>query len=103
MTQTFASSGPVSGLHTKLGHIRKRLPRADVRHVSNETGVQHWLGATRMADSSRDGCVDGHLRYHGLENLYILSASTYPSSSSANPTMTLAALALRLGDHLKAA
>ena len=90
-------------LERVLGHIRKRLPGADVRHVSNETGVQHWLGATRMAQSSRDGCVNGQLRYHGLENLYILSASTYPSSSSANPTMTLAALALRLGDQLKAA
>jgi choline dehydrogenase-like flavoprotein len=86
-----------------MDHIRKRLPRADIRHVGNETGVQHWLGASRMAESARDGCVDGHLRYHDLENLFVLSASTYPSGSSANPTMTLAALALRLGDHLKAA
>lgn len=85
-----------------MTHIRKRLPRADVRHVVNETGVQHWLGATRMAETAREGCVDGNLRYHGLENLYVLSASTFPSSSSSNPTITLAALALRLGDHLKA-
>lgn len=85
-----------------MQYLRKRLPRADIRHVVNETGVQHWLGATRMGETSRDGCVDGSLRYHGLENLYILSASTYPSSSSSNPTMTLAALALRLGDHLRA-
>ena len=84
-------------------YIRKRLPQADVRHVMNETGVQHWLGATRMGETSADGCVDGQLRYHELENLYILSASTYPSCSSANPTLTLAALALRLADHLKAA
>jgi choline dehydrogenase-like flavoprotein len=85
-----------------LSHLRKRLPKADIRHVVNETGVQHWLGATRMGETSREGCVDGNLRYHGVENLYVLSASTYPSSSSSNPTITLSALALRLGDHLKA-
>jgi choline dehydrogenase-like flavoprotein len=32
--------------------------------------------------------------------LYVLSTSVFPSASSANPTLTLAALALRLGDHL---
>ncbi len=83
--------------------IKKRLPHAEVRHVMNETGVQHWLGATRMGDTAREGCVDRHLRYHDVENLYVLSASTYPSCSSANPTLTLEALALRLGDHLTAA
>ena len=50
--------------------------------------------------SPADGCVDSTLRYHDLENLYVLSTSVFPSASSANPTLTLAALALRLGDHL---
>jgi choline dehydrogenase-like flavoprotein len=84
-----------------VSHIRRRLPRADVKVLSTSPTVQHWMGATRMADSAADGCVDRHLRYHDLENLYVLSGSTFPSSSSANPTMTISALALRLGDHLK--
>jgi choline dehydrogenase-like flavoprotein len=83
--------------------IRQRLPNAEVRHLSTYPGSHHWLGATRMADSPRDGCVDRDLRYHGLENLYVLSGSAFPSSSSANPTLTLSALALRLGDHLQPA
>jgi glucose dehydrogenase len=80
--------------------IRRRLPTAEVRHLSTYPGSHHWMGATRMASSAADGCVDRNLRYHGLDNLYVLSASTFPSCSSANPTLTLAALALRLGDHL---
>jgi choline dehydrogenase-like flavoprotein len=80
--------------------IQARLPRATVKHMVTRPGVHHWMGATRMADSPRDGSVDGHLRYHGLDNLSVLSASTFPSCSSANPTLTLCALALRLGDHL---
>ena len=82
-------------------YIRRRLPSAEVRHLSTYPGSHHWLGATRMADSPRDGCVDRDLRYYDLENLYVLSASAFPSSSSANPTLTLSALALRLGDHLQ--
>lgn len=84
-------------------YIRQRVPNADVRHLSTYPGSHHWLGATRMASSPRDGCVDPDLRYFGVENLYVLSGSTFPSSSSANPTLTLAALALRLGDHLQPA
>lgn len=83
-----------------VGHIRRRLPRAVVRHVSSFPSSYHWLGATRMASDERVGCVDKDLRYHELENLYVLSTSVFCSSSSANPTTTLAALALRLGDRL---
>ena len=55
-----------------------------------------------MAADPREGCVDANLRHHECENLYVLSSSVFPSASSANPTLTLAALALRLGDHLDA-
>ena len=84
-------------------YIQSRLPRAEIRHLSTYPGSHHWMGATRMADSPDEGCVDRHLRYHGLDNLHVLSASVFPSCSSTNPTLTLAALALRLGDRLSAA
>ena len=84
------------------GFIQSRLPKAEIRHLSTYPGSHHWMGATRMADSADEGCVDRHLRYHGLDNLHVLSASVFPSCSSTNPTLTLAALALRLGDRLAA-
>jgi hypothetical protein len=84
-------------------YIRGRLPDATIAHHSTYPGSHHWLGATRMALSADQGCVDAALRYHDMRNLYVLSTSTFPSSSSANPTLTLAALALRLGDHFKLA
>ena len=80
--------------------VRRRLPAAEIKHLSTFSGSYHWLGATRMAPSPEDGCVDANLRYHDLENLYILSTSTFPGGSSANPTLTLAALTLRLADRL---
>jgi choline dehydrogenase-like flavoprotein len=80
--------------------LQARARKAVIKYVNTFPTSYHWMGATRMAASEREGCVDVNLQYHGVENLHVLSCSVYPSSSSANPTLTLAALALRLGDHL---
>ena len=85
-----------------VDYVRGHLKQGTVRHVGSIPTSFHWLGATRMAASPAEGCVDPALRYHELENRFVLSTSVFPSASSANPTLTLAALALRLGDHLGA-
>ena len=61
----------------------------------------HQMGGTRMAVEPGDGVVDPDCRVHGTDNLYVAGSSVFPSSAGfANPTLTLVALALRLGDHL---
>lgn len=61
----------------------------------------HHSGTTRMAASERHGVVDGDCRVHGVDNLFVASSAVLPTSSQANPTLTILALALRLGDHLE--
>jgi choline dehydrogenase-like flavoprotein len=61
------------------------------------------MGTTRMHRDPRQGVVDPNCRVHGVGNLYVAGASVYPTSGSANPTLTLVALGLRLSDHLRAA
>ena len=80
--------------------IEQRLKQGEAKVLSRRLDAQHWMGSTRMADSPAEGCVDRNLRYHDLENLYVLSGSVYPSASTAHPTLTISAFALRLGDHL---
>ena len=60
----------------------------------------HHIGTTRMSTDPRQGVVDRDCRVHGLDNLYVASASVFPTSGQANPTLTILALALRLSDHL---
>ena len=61
----------------------------------------HQMGGTRMAYDPAAGVVDPNCRHHQTENLFIAGSSVFPSSIGyANPTLTLVALALRLGDHL---
>lgn len=67
-----------------------------------ESPSRHHMGATRMARSPREGVVDEHCRVHGVGNLYVAGSSVFPTSGIANPTLTLLALTLRLGDHLGA-
>ena len=60
----------------------------------------HMMGGTRMSAEPSEGVVDPTLRVHGLGNLYVASASVFPSGGMANPTLTILALALRLAQHL---
>jgi choline dehydrogenase-like flavoprotein len=38
---------------------------------------------------------------HDVDNLYVVDASFFPSSSSVNPALTIMANALRVGEHVK--
>ena len=62
----------------------------------------HMMGGTRMSPTPETGVVDPDARVHGVENLFVAGASVFPTGGMANPTLTLMALALRLGSHLSA-
>lgn len=64
-------------------------------------GTWHHMGTTRMHDSPSQGVVDRDCRVHGVDNLYIAGSSVFPTAGSNFPTMTIAALALRLAEHLR--
>ena len=62
--------------------------------------AHHHAGTTRMARDPRDGVVDVNGRVFGVDNLYLAGASVFPTAGFANPTLTIVALARRLGRHL---
>ena len=66
-----------------------------------DQGSQHLMGTTLMGMDPRDSVVDANCRVHQHSNLYIAGSSVFPSSGTANPTLTIAALSLRLADRLK--
>jgi choline dehydrogenase-like flavoprotein len=68
----------------------------------NLGGTHHHLGGLRMGSNPGEGVVDEHCRVHGTDNLFVAGASVFPSGGFANPTLTVVALALRLGAHLAA-
>lgn len=62
----------------------------------------HQCGTARLGDDPTRSVVDPTLKAHDLDNLYIADASVLPTSAAVNPSLTVAALALRLGQHLTA-
>ena len=53
-----------------------------------------------MGLSKASGVVDRDLKTFSIDNLYVVSTSTFPSGGCANPTFMLMALALRAADHI---
>lgn len=60
----------------------------------------HNMGACRMSARPQDGVCDRWGRAHDIRNLYISDGSAFSSSSSANPTLTIVALAIRQAEHI---
>jgi choline dehydrogenase-like flavoprotein len=83
-----------------LGTYIPLRDKGELSVISDSTG--HIMGGTRMHDDPALGVVDSNCKVHGVANLHIASSSVFPSGGYANPTFTILALAIRLGDHLKA-
>ena len=54
-----------------------------------------------MGSDRRSSVVNANCRVHGVDNLFIAGSATFPTSSQANPTLTVVALALRLAEHVQ--
>lgn len=64
-------------------------------------GSGHIMGTTIMGFDKKASVVDRDGRTWDHNNLFILGSSVFPTSSTANPTLTIAALALRMVDTIK--
>ncbi len=87
------------------------------RQVSDEAGIDtiveeigtydqfvasHVFGTCRMGDSPEDSVVDRWGRSHRWKNLFIADASVFPSSGGGEaPSLTIQALAIRTGEHIR--
>jgi GMC oxidoreductase len=60
----------------------------------------HPLGTARADARPDHGVVDGDLKLHGAEGVYVSDGSVVPSSIGVNPQITIMALATRLAYHL---
>ena len=84
-----------------VGRVVPQVPDQDASWSAALNGCWHHMGTTRMHQDARKGVVDSNCRVHGVSNLFIAGSSVFPTCGSDMPTITLVALALRLGDHIK--
>jgi choline dehydrogenase-like flavoprotein len=79
------------GLFARNLFIGQRIPLA---------GVAHQNGTIRFGRDPKTSALDVHCKAHGVDNLYVVDASFFPSSGAVNPALTIMANALRVGDHI---
>lgn len=63
-------------------------------------GAGHIMGTYRMGDDPKTSVVNSFQRSHDHDNLYLVGSGTFPTGGTANPTLTLSALALRTADRI---
>ncbi|MFC7138351.1 GMC family oxidoreductase [Halosimplex aquaticum] len=108
---------PVPDVRWSLGdRTRRTLAKANEiqRRVLDELGAQiewtvgpdntgpaaHHMGTTRMGTDPESSVVNPRLRTHDVRNLSVASSSVFVTSGAMNPTLTIAALALKAADHV---
>jgi len=74
--------------------LPKPLDNATTGRMNWNTAA-HIMGTCIMGDDPKDSVVNRWGRMHDVPNLWIVGSSVFPTSATSNPTVTLAALALR--------
>jgi choline dehydrogenase-like flavoprotein len=69
--------------------------------MSRQTPATHNMCAARMSRLPNDGVVNAHGQAHDVANLFVSDGSAMSTPSSANPTLTIVALALRQADYIE--
>ncbi|MCK5442266.1 MAG: GMC family oxidoreductase [Maribacter sp.] len=96
-----------SRAYTKLVELTPQLAAAmKVKRVSEVSPPgfgfgYHPSGATAMARNPDEGICDENLKVFGLKNLHLISNSVFPHMGANPPTLTIAAIALRLAAHFE--
>lgn len=85
-----------------IGQLTFAADESDFETVIRRDGAYggHHIGTARMATTAASGVVDRDGKVFGVNNLYVAGSAVFPTSSQANPTLTIVAMAVRMADHL---
>lgn len=73
---------------------------AEISPIGDPAPQNHLIGTTRMGDDPKTSVTDSFGRSHDHKNLFIVSSSLFPTAGTINPTLTIAALALRTAEEI---
>ncbi|MGV0714078.1 GMC family oxidoreductase [Mycolicibacterium sp. XJ662] len=89
-----------------LQHLKEVLQpfrTLTLRQGDNNQTLGHVCGTCRFGDDPATSVLNPQNRAHEVDNLYVVDASFFPSSTGLNPSLTVAANALRVAEHISAA
>jgi choline dehydrogenase-like flavoprotein len=91
----------LQGMLGKLGMLDTTFVRSLYLHKAfDHAATAHQAGTACFGTDPAASVLDVHCRAHDLDNLYVVDGSFMPSIGAVNPTLTIVANALRVGDHI---
>jgi choline dehydrogenase-like flavoprotein len=86
--------------HHALRFMRQMLEAAGAHAITETASTAHLMGGCRMGDDPNDSVTNADGRSWDIANLWICDGSLFPSSGGVNPSLTIYALACRIGDRI---
>ncbi len=83
--------GMHDGLHERSLYLHEAMDIA---------ATAHQAGTARFGTDPASSVLDTDCKAHELDNLYVVDSSFFPSIGAVNPTLTIIANALRVGQHI---
>lgn len=87
-----------------VSRARRVLRRAGalVTYLYAIETFSHAVGTARASSRPGEGAVDQWGRFWGMENVHVTDGSVFPSAGGVNPSLTIAAFALRAARNMAA-
>ena len=82
--------------------LTRILQAAGAQDILTIDRYAHLVGGCRMGTSREQSVIDADHRVWGVPNLFVCDGSVMPTQGSANPALTIMALAARLAERLAA-
>jgi choline dehydrogenase-like flavoprotein len=84
-----------------LGFHKKSHERGVYLHEGmNIAATAHQAGTAKFGTDPATSVLDVNCKAHEIDNLYLVDSSFFVSIGAVNPTLTIIANSLRVGDHL---
>src|SRR6201999_3818613 len=84
----------------QLKDVLQPFRKITLRGAEDNKAVAHVCGTCRFGTDPESSVLDPQNRAHEVNNLYVVDASFFPSSTGLNPSLTVAANALRVAAHV---
>jgi choline dehydrogenase-like flavoprotein len=96
------SSRDLAAVKALIKPAKKIMSRAGAvaHYVHNIRTFSHAVGTVRMGNSPETSALDEFCQFRGVKNLFVVDGSFMPTSAAVNPSLTISANALRVGDFI---
>lgn len=88
----------ISRMRKKMKTLLKPYRPMLIKQAENNDRLAHACGTCRFGEDPSTSVLDAKNRAHDVDNLYVVDASFFPSSAGINPSLTIAANALRVAE-----